>query len=205
MVPGLRRRGPNKTPPGQAFGGATMIGPATVLAAAIALGCRPGPAQGVVTICPLVSALVFRGTVLNSSTPGQLELASRPGTCLVASGDRESPCDGHGCIVEAPCANGDPEACQSALCEWETAPAPGGGVQVQMLDARNYPVCLDYNEDAKQVQAFDCGTTTGHANRSAFQHWFFTASDAGGGFTIRTTMKNHSSSAYMCVQNATTP
>ena len=40
-----------------------------------------------VTICPLPSALVFAGSPLNSSTPGQLELAARPGTCLVASMD----------------------------------------------------------------------------------------------------------------------
>jgi len=40
-----------------------------------------------VTICPLPSALVFAGSPLNSSTPRQLELAARPGTCLVASMD----------------------------------------------------------------------------------------------------------------------
>ena len=44
-------------------------------------------ADAVVTICPLPSALVFAGSPLNSSTPGQLELAARPGTCLVASVD----------------------------------------------------------------------------------------------------------------------
>ena len=139
--------------------------------------------------------------MLNSSKPGQLELASKPGTCLVASGDRADPCEGHGCIIEAPCANGDPGACPSALCQWQTAPAPGGGVQVQMFDARGFPVCLDYNEDAKRLQAFDCGTTTGHANRSTFQHWGFTASDTGDGFTIKTTMKNHSSSANICAKD----
>ena len=170
---------------------------------AVALASLSPTLESTITICPLASALIFRGAVLNSSTPGQLELASKPGTCLIASGDHESPCDGHGCIVEAPCANGDPEACPSALCEWQTAPAPGGGVQVQMFDARDHPVCLDYNEDAKRLQAFDCGTTTGHANRSTFQHWFFTASDTGGGFTIKTTMENHSSSANICAKNIT--
>ena len=154
----------------------------------------------VVTLCPLASALVFKGA-LNSSTPGQLELAAKPGTCLVASGNGEDPCDGHGCIVEAPCSNGEPEACSSALCEWKTAPAPGGdGVLVQMIDRRGYPVCLDYNEQVERVQAFDCCSTTGHVNRSVSQDWFFSASSTTSGFTIKTTMANHSGSANICAR-----
>lgn len=153
----------------------------------------------VVTLCPRASAIVFTGPPLNSTAPGRLELAAKPGTCLVAIGGRSDPCEGHGCISEAPCPTAANPCPGRGLCEWMTAPPSGGdGALVQVIDARGHPVCFDFNEDLKRVQAFDCETTTGHLNRSAFQHWELVANETANDFTIQTTMKNHSSSANVC-------
>ena len=165
------------------------------------------PAAPVVTICPLAAALIFAGAPLNSTAEGFLELSSQPGLCLQASGNRSDPCDGHGCIIEAPCN----ATCHSGVCQWSTATSPGGdGVIIQSIDDRDHPVCLDYNEKLQRLQAFDCCSTStpgGHANRSAFQHWAFkqsnVASNNGRGsasFTIRTTMKNHTYAADVCAR-----
>jgi len=192
---------------------AAAVGILALATAPSTSAAEPSPSPPAITLCPLASALVFTGAPLNSSTPGQLELAAKPGTCLVAGETSGGACAGHGCVVEAPCPTAANPCAWRGLCKWVTAPASGGeGVLVQVIDARGHPVCFDFDEELKQVQAFDCETTTGHPNRSAFQHWALsptaneTARDSAAnpsavGFTIRTTMANHSAGAHICARN----